>query len=51
MQETPYQLDREELAKMVAAHVSGIIGAFPEQDDYIIADKMIELCNSEIARW
>lgn len=32
---------RDELARSIASHISGIDGANPEQDDYDLADKMI----------
>lgn len=44
-----YQIDREELAKMVAAHISGIKDAIPEQADYDNADGMIAFLEEAIA--
>lgn len=37
----PYSIDRDDLAKMVAAHTSGLSDAIPEQDDYDTADDIL----------
>jgi hypothetical protein len=37
----PYSIDREELAAMIASHVSGFSDAIPEQFDYDLADRFI----------
>ena len=47
--ETPYKIDREELAKMVAAHTCGFREAVPEQSDYDNADGMIAFLDEAIA--
>jgi hypothetical protein len=45
----PYKIDREELAKMAAAHTSGMKDALPEQADYEAADEMLEVLERLIA--
>ncbi len=44
-----YTISRDALARMVAAHSSGMFNANPEQADFEIADKMIALLESELS--
>lgn len=39
----PYRIKRDVLAQMVAAHISGLRKAIPEQDDYDTADDILKL--------
>jgi hypothetical protein len=45
----PYQIDRDELAHMVACHTSGLHDALPEQADYDIADKMLKMLEDDLS--
>lgn len=42
----PYTTAREDLANIIAQETSGFIGAFPEDEDYDLAEKFIEEINS-----
>lgn len=43
-----YNISRDLLARMVAAHTSGMYNAIPEQDDFDHADAMIALLESRL---
>ena len=43
----PYSIDREQVAQMVAAHISGLKDAKPEASDYEHADNFIKTLDSE----
>lgn len=43
--ESPYVIDRDQLARMVACYRSQKFGAIPEQDDYDSADDMLLYLN------
>ncbi len=40
-QTSPYAIDRNQLAQMIAAHTCGLADAIPEQVDFDIADAML----------
>lgn len=42
-----YEINREELAIMIASHTCGIAEAIPESRDYDLADRFISLIDSE----
>jgi hypothetical protein len=44
----PYQIDRDELAQMIASHTCGLHDALPEQADYDIADKWLAMLEIEL---
>jgi hypothetical protein len=48
-QNVPYSISRELLARMVAAHTSGMFNAIPEQADFDLADEMIALLEAKLA--
>ena len=43
-----YKTERDDLAVIIAQMTSGFIDAIPEQDDYILADKVIKFIESEL---
>lgn len=43
-----YEIDRNALAQMVAAHASGLSDATPEQTDFETADEMIALLETKL---
>lgn len=45
----PYSIDRDQLARMVACHTSGMSGSIPEQMDYDNADAMLALLESKLS--
>lgn len=46
----PFELTREKLAQMVAAHASGVGTAIPEKDDFDLADVLLMLIENELSR-
>ena len=42
-----YEIDRNELAVMIASHTCGIAEAIPEQRDYDLADRFIDLIDGD----
>lgn len=48
MPNEPYSSTREDLAKIVACHISGLKDALPEQDDFDLADKLIEFIERDV---
>jgi hypothetical protein len=48
IQKEAYSISRDLLARMVAAHTSGLFNAIPEQDDFDHADAMIELLEKRL---
>lgn len=46
----PFDLTREKLAQLLAAHTSGIRDAIPEQDDFDLADCLLKIAEKEIDR-
>jgi transposase len=46
---SPYSISRDLLARMVAAHTSGMLNAIPERADFELADEMIALLEAKLA--
>lgn len=42
-----YLTGKEDLAKLIACETSGLINAFPEQDDLELAEAFLEIINGE----
>ena len=48
--EDPFDLTREKLAQLLAAHTSGFRDAVPEKDDFDLADVVLRLVEKELGR-
>lgn len=47
---TPYRINRDQLAQMVAAHASGFPDAIPEQIDYDFADDTLRRLEAHVGK-